>query len=304
MAASKKRGLGKGLDVLFGEGSAEKGRSAAGEKTVSAGKKEEGTGGEITVRTSLIVPRADQPRKTFDKESLGELAESVKKYGIIEPLIVKKKGASYELIAGERRWRAAQAAGLTEVPVIVRDIDKRTAAEIAIIENLQREDLNPVEEARAYEELMKTYGLSQEQVASVVSKSRTAVTNTLRLLKLDKRVIDLVTAGQLSAGHARALLSIEDGDVQAELADRIIAEGLSVRDVERAVRNLGRKPREKKSEDRDLSVFYKDYEENMGAIFGTKVRISHRNDKKGRVEIEYYSREDLDRIMEMFGKLK
>ncbi len=312
--AKKNRGLGRGLDTLLGtdagEGSdstdaAKKGKKSAG--TAAASEKSSGSAktaenAEQMVKISLVVPNKDQPRKNFDKDALDELTQSILQYGIVTPLIVKKSGHMYEIIAGERRWRAAQAAGLKEIPVVIRDYDDRLAAEVAIIENLQREDLNPIEEAQAYEQLMKEYGLSQEEVALRVSKNRTTVTNTLRLLKLDERVREMVAEGSISAGHARALLGLTNGDDQKALADIAAAESLSVREIEKRVKNFSREKPHKKVETQDDAIYFKAYEDKMQGLLGTKVHINRKSKAKGKIEIEYYSQEELERLMELIER--
>ncbi len=293
--------------------SGKKGGSASGaadahtdaNKTVAgaAGSAGEATGAaEQMVKISMVVPNKDQPRKNFDKESLEELTQSIRQYGIVTPLIVKRSGRMYEIIAGERRWRAAQAAGLKEIPVVIRDYDERLAAEVAIIENLQREDLNPIEEAQAYEQLMKEYGLSQEEVAVRVSKNRTTITNTLRLLRLDERVREMVVDGSISAGHARALLGLADGDDQKALADIAAAESLSVREIEKRVKNFGRPKPPKRAETQEAAIYFKAYEDKIQSLLGTKVHINRKSPTKGRIEIEYYSQEELERLMELIER--
>ncbi len=312
--AKKNRGLGRGLDTLLGtdagEGSdsidaAKKGKKSAGTSATaekSPGSAKTAENAEQMVKISLVVPNKDQPRKNFDKDALDELTQSILQYGIVTPLIVKKSGHMYEIIAGERRWRAAQAAGLKEIPVVIRDYDDRLAAEVAIIENLQREDLNPIEEAQAYEQLMKEYGLSQEEVALRVSKNRTTVTNTLRLLKLDERVREMVAEGSISAGHARALLGLTNGDDQKALADIAAAESLSVREIEKRVKNFSREKPPKKVETQDDAIYFKAYEDKMQGLLGTKVHINRKSKAKGKIEIEYYSQEELERLMELIER--
>ena len=312
--AKKNRGLGRGLDTLLGtdagEGSdsidaAKKSKKSAGTSATaekSSGSAKTAENAEQMVKISLVVPNKDQPRKNFDKDALDELTQSILQYGIVTPLIVKKSGHMYEIIAGERRWRAAQAAGLKEIPVVIRDYDDRLAAEVAIIENLQREDLNPIEEAQAYEQLMKEYGLSQEEVALRVSKNRTTVTNTLRLLKLDERVREMVAEGSISAGHARALLGLTNGDDQKALADIAAAESLSVREIEKRVKNFSREKPPKKVETQDDAIYFKAYEDKMQGLLGTKVHINRKSKAKGKIEIEYYSQEELERLMELIER--
>ena len=301
--ATVKKGLGKGLEALFGEETA----TAAQKKYTSAPERKALASGEVMVKISSIVPNSNQPRKTFEQEALDELTESVKIYGVLTPLIVKKVGENYEIIAGERRWRASQAAGLKEVPVVVREYDDQKTAEIALIENLQREDLNAIEEAQAYKDLMDIYHLNQEEVAQKVSKNRSTITNALRLLKLDGDVQEMLANGQISGGHARALLGLEDVSKQKKLADEIVQKKLSVRDVEKMVKALSRKPKvkpEPEEPSRDLSIFYKEYEDKMQDILGTKVHINRKDNSKGRIEIDYYSQAELERIMDLLRTIK
>lgn len=293
--ATKKRGLGKGLNELFGEVQT----TPAQNKYTEAPEKRALASGEMKVKISLVVPNASQPRKTFDKDALAELTASVKEYGVLDPLLVRKKGDTYEIIAGERRWRAAQAAGLKEIPVICRDYTEKQAAEIAIIENLQREDLNAIEEAQAYQQLIDEYDLSQEDVANAVSKSRTTITNALRLLKLVPEIQQMLIDGILSAGHARALLALEDVELQKKLADMIVDSKMSVREAEKKAKAFNRKKTAKPSKpDENLDIFYKEYEEKLTGALGTKVHINRKDNKKGRIEIDYYSMSELERIVE------
>ena len=268
--------------------------------------------GELMVKISLVEPNRNQPRKMFDKDSLDELTKSVKQYGVLQPIIVKKIGNRYEIVAGERRWRAAQAAGLAEVPVVVRDYDDQKAKEIAIIENIQRTDLNPIEEALAYKSLIEEYNLTQEELSDKVSKNRSTITNSLRLLKLSKNIQQYMIEGRISSGHARALLSLEDEGKRELLALDIMKRNLSVRDTEKAAKALSKKKNvelsdstETSKEDtvRDLSLFYKEYEDSIQGVLGTKVHINQKDKNKGRIEIEYYSQVELDRIMDIFKTL-
>lgn len=295
------KGLGKGLDALIPEESSRKITVKPQKEVVveKAVKKE-----EVMVKISDIEPNREQPRKNFDEDSLLELAESIKQFGVIQPLIVQKKGDYYEIIAGERRWRAAKLAGLKEVPVIVKKYTEQEIVEISLIENIQRENLNPIEEAQAYKRLLTEFNLKQDEVAERVSKSRTAVTNSMRLLKLDEKVQQMVIDDMISSGHARALLAIEDKELQATLAVRIFDEKLSVREVERLVRNLQAKEPEKKKEQKNNSFIYKDIEEKIKSILGTKVNVIHKDNNKGKIEIEYYSNEELERLMELFETLQ
>ena len=257
---------------------------------------------ETKVKLSLIEPNKDQPRKAFDEDALIELSESIKQYGVLQPLLVQKKDNYYEIIAGERRWRAAKLAGVKEVPVIIKDYSSQEIMEIALIENIQREDLNPIEEAKAYQRLIKDYRLKQDEVAEKVSKSRAAITNSLRLLKLDERVQDMVIEGKISSGHARTIITIEDKDKQYMIAQKIFDEKLSVRDVEKLMKALEapEKP-EKKAPKNDF--VYRDLEQKMKAIMGTQVVIKNKNNNKGKIEIEYYSQAELERIYELLQKI-
>lgn len=289
---ARKGGLGKGLKELFNE------------EEESVPKEE--TGAETMVKLSLIEPNRGQPRKDFNDELLKELSGSIKQYGVLQPLLVKKNGQFYEIIAGERRWRAAKMAGLKEVPVLIREYTRQETMEIALIENVQRADLNPIEEAMAYQQLIQEFGLTQEDVAQRVSKSRTAVTNSMRLLKLDDRVREMLVDGLISTGHARALLAIEDGDMQYEAAGRVVKGNLSVRETEKLVKGFGKAPKKKedKPEDRSLDYVYENLEERMKTSMGTKVIINKKDKNKGRIEIEYYSQAELERIVELIESVR
>lgn len=308
---AKRMALGKGADALLRNIN---GTNTAIDEAVdrniddNTNKK----AGELMVKISLVEPNRNQPRKMFDKDSLDELTKSVKQYGVLQPIIVKKIGNRYEIVAGERRWRAAQAAGLSEVPVVVRDYDDQKAKEIAIIENIQRTDLNPIEEALAYKSLIEEYNLTQEELSDKVSKNRSTITNSLRLLKLSKNIQQYMIDGQISSGHARALLSLEDEGKRELLALDIMKRSLSVRDTEKAAKALSKKKNvelsdltETSKEDtvRDLSLFYKEYEDSIQGVLGTKVHINQKDKNKGRIEIEYYSQVELDRIMDIFKTL-
>lgn len=295
------KGLGKGLDALIPEESTRKVAAKPKKETVveKVVKKE-----EVMVKTSDVEPNRNQPRKNFDEDALLELADSIKQFGIIQPLIVQKKKDYYEIIAGERRWRAAKMAGLKEIPVIVKNYTEQEIVEISLIENIQRENLNPIEEAKAYKRLLTEFHLKQDEVAERVSKSRTAVTNSMRLLKLDERVQQMVVDDMISSGHARALLSVEDKDIQYNLALRIFDEKLSVREVEKLVRSFQTEEPKKKTEERDDSFIYKDIEEKMKFILGTKVNVTHKKNNKGKIEIEYYSNEELERLIDLFESLQ
>ena len=290
------------------EKSSEKDSENTGEPNTEAFPKDSASG-EIMVRLSLIEPNSSQPRKQFEEEKLEELSRSIKKYGILQPLIVKRSGEGFEIIAGERRFRAAHAAGLREVPVIIREYDRQQSMEIAIIENIQRSDLNPIEEAKAYQTLIEEFDLKQEEVAERVSKNRSTITNMLRLLRLEESIQLHLIEGRLSSGHARALLSLENQDIQKKIAEDIILKNLSVRETEKLVK-AQILPRKKKKdpivegEERDYSIFYKEYEEKIRSIMGTGVRINRKDKNKGRIEIEYYSAAELERIMELFSGIR
>lgn len=292
----KKRGLGRGLNALINTGSDTENNK---ENT-----KENHEYKEVFINISLVEPNRNQPRKEFDKESLSELANSIKQYGILQPIIVQKNGDMYEIIAGERRWRAAKEAGLTEVPVIVRDYDKQKVMEISIIENIQREDLNPIEEAMAYQSLMEEYGLKHDELAEKVSKNRSTITNSMRLLKLSKNIQQMLIDGRISTGHAKVLLSVEDINEQEKIAQELIDKSLSVRELEKLVKKHT-KPRKKKDDkdDKDYSLFYREYEDRLKDILGTKVQINTKDKNKGRIEIDYYSAAELERIVELLNSI-
>ncbi len=314
---AKRTGLGKGLGAIFGDEVME---SAAEEQEIKNHQKQEAaeaaakkdevpdseTGKEMFLKLSSIEPNRNQPRNEFKEDSLLELAESMKEYGVLQPLLVQKKGDFYEIIAGERRWRAAKLAGLKEVPVVIREYTKQQSMEIALIENVQREDLNPIEEAKAYQRLMQEFSLKQEEIAARVAKNRVTITNSMRLLKLDERVQDMLIQNQITGGHARALLSVEDPELQFQLADKIVAESLSVREVEKLVKSLSKKkePKEKKEEDVSLSLIFRELEDRMKSAMGTKVSINRKDKNKGRVEIEYYSEAELERIVELIESIR
>lgn len=306
---AKRTGLGKGLGAIFGEDVVESqsaehknvSRETSGKVDKSEDPKGEEAGKEYMMKLSIIEPNQGQPRKDFNEESIAELADSIKKYGVLQPLLVQKKGEQYEIIAGERRWRAAKEAGIKEVPVVIKEYTRQQAMEIALIENVQREDLNPIEEAQAYQQLMKEFELTQEEIAERVSRSRTAITNTMRLLKLDRRVQEMLVQSQISSGHARALLALEHNDSQYQIALKILDQKLSVREVEKLVKIFGKPKKEEKknTEEKDLSFIFKDLEERMKQAMGTKVIINKKDRNKGRIEIEYYSEAELERIVEL-----
>ena len=283
---AKKTGLGKGLDALFADNNLlqdeEENKVKDGEEVVKK------------IKIIEIEPNRDQPRKIFDNETLEELAESIKKYGVIQPIIVNKKEDYYEIVAGERRWRAAKKAGLTEMPCIVRDDDERRNREIALIENIQREDLNPIDKARGFRQLMDEYGMTQQQLSDTIGISRSGIANTVRILNLDARVIRLAEEGKLTEGHCRSLMSIQDPDKQYQAALKIIEKGETVRDIEQTVKN------QKKAQrlDPKYDAIFRDIEDSFQGFFGTKVKLDAKK-RSGRIIINYSSNEDLERILNL-----
>lgn len=298
--ATKKRGLGQGIDSLIPN------KVNANKETetvkVNAGSEKNETDG-IFVNINKVEPNREQPRKNFDEDSLVDLSESIKQVGVLQPLLVLDKKDYYEIIAGERRWRAAKLAGLKEVPVRIMNLTDQEVVEISLVENIQRENLNPIEEAFAYKRLLTELHLKQDEVAERVSKSRTAVTNSMRLLKLDERVQQMVIDDMITTGHARALLGIEDAEKQFATAQKIFDENLSVRETEKLVKKIQNNkdiPVEKKKvSDPAMEAIYHDLEEKMKSILGTKVAINKKDDQKGKIEIEYYSMDELDRIIDL-----
>ena len=292
-----KRGLGKGLDSLIPTNVMME--SEVKHATVStASSAEEGKDGTLMVKLSKVEPNREQPRKNFDEDSLQELAESLKQFGMLQPILVQNRGDYYEIIAGERRWRAAKIAGLKEVPVIVRELTDQEIVEISLIENIQREDLNPIEEAQAYKRLLTVFHLKQDEVAERVSKSRTAVTNSMRLLKLCDEVQKMVVDDMISTGHARALISIEDPEEQYLIAQKIFDEKLSVREVEKLVKDLHKPPKPPKEENKTLQAIYQEISERLKQSLSTKVSVSAKQNGAGKIEIEFYNHEDLERLLE------
>ena len=303
--ASKKIGLGKGLDGMIQKKSPTAAKGEVIKEVVKEVVKEvEVIKNEMMVKIGQIEPNRGQPRKEFNEDALIELAESIKQYGIIQPLIVKKREQYYEIVAGERRWRAAKMAGLKEIPVIVKDYTEQEVAEIALIENLQREDLNPIEEAMAYKRLLEEFHLKQDEVAEKVSKSRVAVTNALRLLKLSEKVQKMLIDDMISSGHARALLAVENEEKQYMIAMKIFDEKLSVRETEKLVKNLDKKVKQKKIGKLKDEAIYQDIAENMKSILGTKEEINRKTNTTGKIEIEYYSEDELDRIIDLLRQIK
>ena len=297
--ATNKHALGKGLDSLIA--------NKVGTAPLAENKKSEEKPAEVKVKISKVEPNREQPRKNFDEDALLELAESIKQFGVLQPLLVQDRKDYYEIIAGERRWRAAKIAGLKEVPVIIKKLTEQEMVEISLIENIQRENLNPIEEALAYKRLLNEFNLKQDEVAERVSKSRTAVTNSMRLLKLNEKVQQMVIDDMLTTGHARALLGIEDQEKQYVIAQQIFDEKLSVRETEKLVKKIQKEkdlPEKKREElDEQVALAYHDVEEKMKLILGTKVNIRAKDDKKGKIEIEYYSMDEFNRIFEMMQKI-
>ncbi len=300
-----RKGLGSGLDTMLGVNTSQSKKTGTKEVIKEVIKE---VPKEITLKIKDIEINKDQPRKQFNEDSIQELADSITQHGIIEPLVVTKRKKYYLLVSGERRWRAAMKAGLKEVPVIIKDYTDQEVLEIGLIENIQREDLNPIEEALAYQKLINEFNLKQDDVAERVSKSRTAITNTLRLLKLSEQVQEMVIDEKLSNGHARALLGIENPELQYETACKVFDERLSVRETEKLVKRLLNDSSSPKNEssatEEDLSFLYKDLEEKFKYKLGAKTTIKAKNNEKGKIEIEYFSKEELEHIMEMIYSIQ
>ena len=298
----KKKGLGKGLDSLIPDNKSMK--SVTSEKTVESKEDAAAKSGVQVMKINEVEPNRDQPRKNFDEDALLELSDSIKQFGVLQPLLVRKRKDYYEIIAGERRWRAAKLAGVKEVPVIEKEYTDQEILEIGLIENIQRENLNPIEEAIAYKRLLEEFNLKQDEVAERVSKSRTAVTNSMRLLKLSDKVQQMIIDDMISTGHARALLAIDDPALQYTMANNIFEEKLSVRETEKLVKEIKnpKKPKEKKPVAN--SFIYQDLEEKMKSVFGTKVSIASKGKGKGKIEIEYYSDDELEHLFDMMMSIK
>lgn len=311
--AAKRKGLGKGINNLIPETDVI--RSTPKKKTEKKEVVKEivkevikevkvPVPGDTMMKISDIEPNREQPRKNFDKEALQELADSIKQFGIIQPIVVQKKDDYYEIIAGERRWRAAKLAKLKEVPVIIKEYSDREVMEIALIENIQRKDLNPIEEALAYKSLIDEYSLKQEELANRVSKSRTAIANSMRLLKLTDSVQNMLINDEISMGHARALLTLEQEDLQIEAAKTIVSKGLSVRDTEKLVKSILNPKQVKLPIPSAEAAIYDAIANKLREKMGTKVSINHKKNGKGKIEIEYYSQEELERLLEMFDDIE
>lgn len=280
MSLNKKFGLGKGLGALIPEE-----ESAADSNAV------------MKISMNLIKANDNQPRKSFDEEKIEQLAESIREHGIVQPIVLKKEGSTYTIVAGERRWRASKSIGLKEIPAVIMELSDKQVLEISLIENIQREDLNPIEEALAFKKLIEEFKLTQEELSKRIGKSRTAVTNCLRLLNLDSRVQEYLIDGVISEGHGRTLLSVDNKDLQYTLAQTIIDEGLNVRDTEKLIKNLG-KEKQNKGVEKKGNIYYNDIKDKLESYFGTKVSLIDKKNK-GKIEIEYYSEDDLQRILEI-----
>lgn len=298
--AVKRSGLGKGLDSLIPDNKSSK----MVKKTVEAPKTPENVSGQIMMKINEVEPNREQPRKNFEEDALLELADSIKQFGVLQPLIVQKKKDYYEIIAGERRWRAAKLAGVKEIPVIIKEYTDQEIVEISLIENIQRENLNPIEEAMAFKKLLTEFHLKQDEVAERVSKSRTAVTNSMRLLKLSDKVQQMIVYDMISTGHARALLAIDDPEQQYILANKIFDEKLSVRETEKLVKDIKNPKKEKPKKEIQNSFVYENLEERMKSVIGTKVHVNHKPNGKGKIEIEYYSDSELERIFELLMSIR
>ena len=300
--AVKKKGLGKGLDSLIPDNRSSKASEKPEKKEPS--HVEEMKTGEQMMKINMVEPNREQPRRNFEEDALLELADSIKQFGVLQPLIVRKRNDYYEIIAGERRWRAAKIAGIKEVPVIIKHYNEQEVVEIALIENIQRENLNPIEEAMAFKKLLEEYHLKQDEVAERVSKSRTAVTNSMRLLKLNEKVQQMIIDDMISTGHARALLAIDDLEQQYILANKIFDEKLSVRETEKLIKELKNPKKAKEKKKVENSFIYTDLEDKMKEVFGTKVHVAVKGKGKGKIEIEYYSDDELERMFDMIMSIR
>jgi ParB family chromosome partitioning protein len=310
--AGKKKGLGRGIDSLIPNNTAttkeSKSKKSDAEpeirEVIKEIVKEVKVPSETILKISDIEPNREQPRKKFDKEALEELADSIKQYGMIQPIVVQKKEDYYEIIAGERRWRAAKIAKLKQVPVIIKEYSPQEVMEIALIENIQRKDLNPIEEALAYKSLIDEYHLKQDELAKRVSKSRTAITNAMRLLKLSEQVQEMLVNEEISMGHARAILALEKEELQLEAAKAVVDKGLSVRDTEKLVKSILNPKQVKLPIPSSEDAIYDKLSDNLKEIMGTKVSINHKKGGKGKIEIEYYSKDELERLLELFESIQ
>lgn len=307
--AVKRNGLGKGIDSLIPDSGTSKTKKTSTKKVevkevIKEVVKEVKVPADTMMKISDIEPNRDQPRKNFDKEALEELADSIKQFGIIQPIVVQKKEDYYEIIAGERRWRAAKLAKLKEVPVIIKEFSPQEVMEIALIENIQRRDLNPIEEALAYKSLIDEYHLKQDELAKRVSKSRTAIANSMRLLKLTEEVQNMLVNNEISMGHARALLSLEQEELQLEAAKTIAEKGMSVRETEKLVKSILNPKQSKLPIPSSEAAIYNSLSDKLREKLGTKVSINNKKNGKGKIEIEYYSPQELERLLELFESIQ
>lgn len=303
-----KKGLGRGIDLLIPSGNMEshtKTVKSKAEQHENPSEENEKQNVEdiLQVDINKIEPNRNQPRKLFDEDSIDELTDSIKQYGVLQPLVVQKKEDYYEIVAGERRWRASKKAGLKKIPVIIKQYDESEALKISLIENLQREDLNPIEEAKAYQILQEQYNLKHEEIASSVSKSRTAITNTMRLLKLNEEVQKMIIEGIISSGHGRTLLALEDQNLQYEVAIKILDHNMSVRETENYIKRIQNIKKEEKQEGNENNEMIHFFETRMKDILGSKVQIKEKKNNKGKIEIEYYSHDELERIIDLIQSI-
>ena len=298
MAAAKKGGLGRGLEALIADAAP---IENVGEAKEQSGEHEDSTDRVRYIKTFDIMPNANQPRKTFDEEKIQDLANSILEHGVIQPIVLRKKDEGYEIVAGERRWRAAIKAGLSEVPCLIRELDDEQNMLLAIIENMQREDLNPIEEAEGLNKMIVTYGMTQEQVSKSVGKSRPYITNSLRLLKLPEYVLELISEGKISAAHGRTVITVEDDEVRKRICEQIVKEGLSVRETERLVDESGKPKRKPAKRIKNPNVSR--VEEELKEVLGTKININQKG-SKGKIEIEFFSKEELERLIDMLNSLR
>ena len=300
--AVKKKGLGKGLDSLIPDNRGTK--TVESESQPKSEPESENNSGEQTMKINIVEPNREQPRKKFEEDGLLELADSIRQFGILQPLLVRKRKDYYEIIAGERRWRAAKIAGLKEIPVIIKDYTEQEIVEIGLIENIQRENLNPIEEAMAFKRLLEEFNLKQDEVAERVSKSRAAVTNSMRLLKLNENVQQMIIDDMITTGHARALLAIDDKEQQYILANKIFDEKLSVRETEKLIKDIKNPKKSKEKKIVENAFIFKSFEDKMKEVIGTKVSIASKGNGKGKIEIEYYSDSELERVFDMIMSIR
>ena len=300
--AVKKKGLGKGLDSLIPDNRGTK--TVESESQPKSEPESENNSGEQMMKINIVEPNREQPRKKFEEDGLLELADSIRQFGILQPLLVRKRKDYYEIIAGERRWRAAKIAGLKEIPVIIKDYTEQEIVEIGLIENIQRENLNPIEEAMAFKRLLEEFNLKQDEVAERVSKSRAAVTNSMRLLKLNENVQQMIIDDMITTGHARALLAIDDKEQQYILANKIFDEKLSVRETEKLIKDIKNPKKSKEKKTVENAFIFKSFEDKMKEVIGTKVSIASKGNGKGKIEIEYYSDKELERVFEMILSIR